>query len=317
MQEIILDASQIEVFEHCPYKWYLGYKKHLTPVLTNPALSSGTFYHEVLKYYYSQPLQPSQTRSAAIGPSLAFAQDLIKATCVTEYLKELGVRSVDFPKVKKDPKFHYDRLKQYLISNMCEDDTSEVIACEQGFSSLLYEDGNRRYILEGMIDLISRERFTGLTITDHKTQSRYYDKYEVNHQAMNYLSFTGANYFRYNYIGLQDNEGPNTFRRDIYKPRPGMIEQWRRDVLRTFHEMYSFIQDTRHSTLHIIDLPNGREEAGFEITNETFPRRRASCDTKFGVCQFHKICEEPDGSKYIPAILTAYKEKDIKWKAWS
>lgn len=212
------------------------------------------------------------------------------------YLTSLGVKAIDAPAVRAAPKFHIDRLKAYLINNMAEDDISEIIAVEQGFSTLLYEDSDRRYILEGMIDLITIEPKTKLTVTDHKTQSRFYDKYGYNHQALNYLAFTGAEYFRYNYIGLQDKQGDNTFRRPIFKPRPGMLEQWKRDVKRTFDELARYV------------------EIGGAAA---FPRRRSACDTKFGVCQFHKICEEPDGSKWIPTILTAYHEKENKWRAWS
>lgn len=281
MLEIILDASQIEQFESCNYKWYLDQTRNLTSKQTNPALSTGTFYHEVLKRYYSSAVA-SPPCSAGIRKAVDYAVELATGPLASQW-----------PKVAKDPKFHLDRLKAYLINHMWEDDASKIIAVEKGFSYILFEDTERRFILEGMIDLVTIEPGTGLTVTDHKTQSRFYDKYAYNHQALNYLNFTGANYFRYNYIGLQDAINANTFRRPIFKPHPDMLEQWKKDVLKTFQRMEWCLR-----------------EAGFA-------RSRTSCDGKFGVCQFHKICETPDDSKWIPTILTAYKEKENKWRAWS
>ena len=316
MIEVLLDASQLEVVESCTYKWFLDQVCNLTTRRTNPALSTGSFYHEVLKYYYSAPLQP---RSANIGPAMRFAERLAVATVLTDDLVMHKVERVGWPSVNKDPKFHLDRLRSYFVTHMNEDDTSEVIAVEKGFSTLLYEDSTRRYILEGMIDMVSIERDTGLTITDHKTQSRFYDKYGVNHQALNYLSFTKANYFRYNYIGLQDKQNENTFRRPIYKPPSGVIEQWKKDVKLTFDSLTSVIWTA-------CDYLGVDPSKLFELTNEQrvalgtsgiFPRSRAACTTQFGICQFHKRCEVPDDSIYVPNVLTAYKEKELRWRAWS
>ena len=298
MIEVILDASQLEVFEACPRKWYLDHIRNLTTKRSNSALSTGSYYHEVLKHYYSGPLKP---RSDNIGPTIRFAERLAIATSLTPDLEAAGVRSVNWLDVRKDPKFYLDRLRSYLVTHMLEDDNSEVIAVEQGFSTLLYEDTERRYILEGMIDLVSMEKHTGLTVTDHKTQSRFYEKYPYNHQLLNYMSFTKANYFRYNFIGLQDKQNENTFRRVIFKPPEGVLEQWRNDVLRTFEQMEQYLRT----------LPSLHTES------EAFPRRRQACHSQFGTCQFHQICETPDNHIYLPNVMTRYKEKENKWRAWS
>lgn len=294
MREVILDASQIKEFETCPRKWYNDNVLNLTTVHPNEALSTGSWFHEVLKLYYSLTKEKPPA-SNHIKQAVDYAVHL--ATSPLEAIK--------WPRVRKDPKFHVDRLRAYLITHMCEDDTSEIVAVEKGFSTLLYEDIERRYILEGMIDMVSIERHLGLTVTDHKSQSRAYEKYWNNHQVFNYLSFTGASYFRYNYIGQQEKQNDQTFRRPIFKPHPGQLAQWRKDVLRTFDQMYDLLvreESMRHSQLEI-DI--------------NYPKRITSCQTKFGVCQFHKLCELPDNSEWRPVVLKAYKPKDIAWKAWS
>lgn len=296
MIEVILDASQIEVFEACPRKWFYDYVLNLTTKHPNPALSTGSYYHEILKYYYSNKLD--------LRGALLMAQELAN-----------GPENNKWPAVGAEPQFHYERLKNYLIKYRDEDETDEVIAVEQGFSTLLYEDNDRRYILEGMIDYIGIRKHMGLTIRDHKTQSRAYEKYEINHQVFNYMSFTGANYFEYNYVGLQDKITDATFRRLIYKPHPGMLEQWRSDVRRTFDQMFEY----KLKYLEVEDMYETKELAAYYQLElgEAFPRRRAACDGKFGICQFKHICQVPDNSQWVPLVMSKYKQKDNIWRAWN
>lgn len=296
MIEIILDASQIEQFEACPRKWYNDHVLNLTSVTTNTALSTGSYFHEVLKLYYGLGLENAPV-SKHIKKAVDYAVHLATSA-----------EAVRWPRVKADPKFHVDRLRAYLITHMCEDDSAEIVAVEKGFSTLLFEDSQRRYILEGMIDLIWIKKHMGLTVTDHKTQQRMYEKYFHNHQLFNYLAFTGANYFEYNFLGQQQTQNEDTFRRPIFKPHPGAIEQWKRDVLRTFEEMERYI---------IYENPKLGENADTQIfEREAFPKRLTQCQTKFGLCQFHKLCELPDDSSYREVVLKHYKQKE-PWKAWS
>lgn len=290
MIEIILDASQIEQFEACPRKWYNDHVLNLTSVTTNTALSTGSYFHEVLKLYYGLGLENAPV-SKHIKKAVDYAVHLATSA-----------EAARWPRVKADPKFHVDRLRAYLITHMCEDDSAEIVAVEKGFSTLLFENSQRRYILEGMIDLIWIKKHMGLTVTDHKTQQRMYEKYFHNHQLFNYLAFTGANYFEYNFLGQQQTQNEDTFRRPIFKPHPGATQQWKKDVLRTFQEMESYQSDNLHS---------------YETSVErTYPKRLTQCQTKFGLCQFHKLCELPDDSPYREVVLKHYKQKE-PWKAWS
>jgi PD-(D/E)XK nuclease superfamily protein len=288
--EVILDASQLEVIEKCPYNWYLSYIKHLETRRTNPALSTGSFFHECLKFYYGK----GQPLSNNIRETLLYAREL---AC--------GDARIRWPEVAKDPKFFLYRLKDCIYKWLEQDEAMEIIGVEKGFSTLLYENSRVRFILEGMIDLVSRKNIMGLTVTDHKTQSRYYEKYEYNHQIMNYMSFTGAEYFEYNYIGLQDTITKTTFFRPVFKPPEGMLAQWKQDVIHTFMGVADMLERANLET--------------FELLNPSayFPRRRSACDTKFGVCQFHKICQVPDDNPLQITTFSAYKEKDQQWKAWS
>jgi hypothetical protein len=192
----------------------------------------------------------------------------------------------------------------------------ETIAVEQGFSYLLYEDDNRRYILEGRIDLVDKCSPYGLNVMDHKTQSRKDDKYPFNHQVCNYLSYmeyckTPANYFVYNYIGLQDKLPPDGFRRVIYKPPEGMLDQWKKEVKRTFDKVHN-IRIAYNFQGEFSEIPPE------DVQEEWYQRRRSACDSsKYGLCQFHKLCGIPDDSKYSKAVMSHYKVKEEIWRAWT
>lgn len=296
--EVILDATQLNILESCPQKWYLDHYLNLTPAKTNSALSTGSYFHEVLKKYYELG-QSAPPVSNHIRAAVRLAEELAK-----------GPESIKWPRVRANPDFHIERLKQYLIKTMYEDDLSEIIAVEKGFSYLLYEDADRRYILEGMIDLISIEPRMGLTVTDHKTQQRFDTIYPYNHQCSNYLIATGAKYFRYNYIGQQETVGTNTFHRPIFCPPPGYLDQWKKDVLNTFRRAEEYLKELDELKLIV---PQMYDSEGASC----FPRNRAACDSKYGTCAFHRLCELPNNSKWKSTVLTAYKQKESKWKAWS
>lgn len=285
MIEVILDASQLELFESCPRKWYYSQVLNLTTISPYSPFDIGSYYHSVIAHYYTM-LKRTKSLSEALRSACDFAaQDTL--------LKKYHINDPD------ERIFHRRRLMDYINYYAHEDESLEIIAIESGFSYLLYEDENCRYILEGLIDLITINGPLGLIVMDHKTQSRKDDRWEFNHQVCNYLNFTKADYFVYNYIGLQQNLPKDGFRRVIYKPPEGMLEQWLKEVLRTFDEMYNYV--AAHG------IPELRE----------FPRRRAACDSsKYGLCQYHKLCSIPDNSRFQNAVLSAYKTKE-QWRAWS
>jgi hypothetical protein len=101
---------------------------------------------------------------------------------------------------------------------------------------------------------------------------------------------------------LQKEINKETFRRELYKPHPGMLEQWKTDIMRVFDEMNNYI------ITHAVEKPTYVEKA--------FPRRRTNCQTKFGVCQFHHICSVPDTSKFQNSVRQKYTQKEEKWQAW-
>lgn len=292
----MLDASQLEVFEPCPRKWEYGYPKNLIPKRSHRAFDTGSYYHAVLDCFYGLPIRPE-------NPITDFVERL-RFTCDFSAKDEL-LRKYNITD-SEEQIFHRKRLVEYFYFWNAEDELMTSIAVEQGFSWLLYEDEKRRYILEGKIDLVNECKPYGLNVMDHKTQSRKDDRWEFNHQVCNYLSYmeqmgTPADYFVYNYIGLQDKLPKDGFRRMVYQPHPGMLKQWKSEVLRTFDEMYNYLEYKEMNP-------------DYELR-----RRRSACDSsKYGLCTYHKLCSVPDDRPDLKlVVLSHYKEKDEKWRAWT
>lgn len=284
MIELILDASQLTAFESCERSWYYSYHQHLTSKFRNKSLNLGSWYHDVLAYYYEQ--LPTLPILNSIPATLEYMQS---PALLTKY----GI--VDSATLK----FHLKRMRDYLHHYMFTDEKIKVIAVEKGFSYLLYEDTDYRFILEGKIDLVAHIPTYGLTVWDHKTQSRKENRYPFNHQVMNYFNYVRPAYFIYNYIGLQENLSPGHLRREFWAPTSEQLEVWLSDVLGTFERVATRLQRT--------DL----------LAEDKFRRSRTACVPKYGKCEFYKICNVPDDNKWVPTILTAYKQKEQKWAAWS
>src|SRR5690349_10856592 len=139
MIEIIMDASQLELFQLCPRKWYYANVLNLQPRFrTKSALSIGSYYHEVLAHFYnSLKAKVDFTESLRRAADFAAQPTLLSQWHILDPAEQI---------------FHRKRLIDYFYKWNCEDSGMEVIAVEQGFSRLLYEDAKRRYILEGKID---------------------------------------------------------------------------------------------------------------------------------------------------------------------
>lgn len=298
MIEIIMDASQLEAFEACPRKWYYSYVLNLIPNRASKAFDVGSYFHEILAFYYSLPIQtaPITDIDERIRASVEFSAS-------GDLLRKFRIKDIELQK------FYRQRLVDYFYKYADEDAATTSIAVEQGFSQLLYEDNIRRYILEGKIDFVGKNNIYGLFVRDHKTQSRKDDRWEFNHQVCNYMLASGANYFEYNYLGLQDKLPPEGMRRIPYKPHPGMLDQWKLEVMKTFREM----EDYKNC---FVELTKDFERANTEY-EINYPRRRSACDSsKYGLCSMHKLCSIPDNSQWVPAVMSGYKSKKERWQAW-
>lgn len=164
------------------------------------------------------------------------------------------------------------------------------IGIETGFSKVIHEDDENLFIYEGRPDMIVLQTKENLlTIGDNKTQSQKYHIYPHNNQVYGYLWGIGARYFFYNYLHLiKDPE----VRREAFTFNDGQIEAWKTDTIKWMFKMKEAIQE------------------------DDFPLCRYSCQDKYGLCEYVKICEFPKPEMKQWIIRSEFK-KVPRHESWT
>ncbi len=168
------------------------------------------------------------------------------------------------------------------------------VASETGFSVQIHEDDDLIIIYEGKPDLTFRyhDSFQVLPM-DHKTESARNELHGFSNQFLGYGYALKAPKLIVNYVGFQAKKAPSEkFLRSTHFYPPAALEDWRYNVVWNVKQLVEF------------------KESGY------YPKRRASCETKYGRCSFTRLCDTS-----IPWIQDIRREnffrpRDIKWSAW-
>jgi hypothetical protein len=279
MIDITLDSSQIKTYLSCPRKWELAHKEHLVlSGASREALNKGTIMHKMLEFFYL-------AKKDGLSPLDAGEEAVIK------FIASKEAELVD----SKTSEFLIQRFRMYVITYQNND--FEPLGVEIGFSHIFYEDEFKRYILEGKIDLLAREK-DEIPFIDHKTQGRFMNLYPLTPQFLTYAMVSKAKRALYNIIGLQKEINVNTFRRVPVLFEEHHIHTWKWQVMKIFDTIY---QTTNHNFY------------------TGFPQNFGECGGAFGSnpCQFTGLCElNPDNVELINN-LKAFKYEKVEWRPWN
>lgn len=186
--------------------------------------------------------------------------------------------------------FLMKRFVEYFSHWKIEDSRYKLISAEDGFSKVIFENDHVLFVYEGRIDaLYYNTRENCYVWRDYKTSSGR-SIYTHNNQFLGYTWALGDRTSRgeIDYIGKQATKTERTFQREIVKFHESQIERWVERTKRTF----------------------------FQILNDIeFHENQSACDTKFGVCIFHKLCER-DPAIHPQMIQISYKVREKQWSAW-
>jgi hypothetical protein len=156
-----------------------------------------------------------------------------------------------------------------------EDETLEILAVEQAFAYVLYEDDVVRIIITGKIDLLvnkpglgSGSDYKSLPI-DHKTFRRDFPVLRLSNQFMNYCFATKSNFLLVNRIGLQKTLTPEQrFKRIPLSYDPIMLEEWKQNVVNIILQQYLAC-----------------------VTEDAWPMNLTSCLKFNRLCEYYDICD--------------------------
>lgn len=295
---LALDASQISEYLTCPLKWYYDYYLRLSlPEIESKrtAPDKGTLVHLLLDWYYTAKQDGADNNDAAIVASKKFI--------LQEETSRLFKKGV----INKDGKLEMTakELETFLVERFFayalrwpNDFNVPKGGIELGFSKLLYENDQVKFIVEGRIDLMDKMNNGLMAVVDHKTQERAVNLYGHKIQFKTYAWAANVNYAWVNYFRLQKKyEEGNTFRRELIYFTPAELQDWAIRMEAVFWEIYNMLQDAPRL---------------FEMN-----RNDAACGGAYdsNPCQFTPLCEEYNWEMKERKKTSRYITKEA-WTPW-
>jgi hypothetical protein len=266
---IILDASKIDLFETCParYNFRHNHNKTLPLIHKAKALDIGSLAHEGLAVYYKM-----------LGEGVSYSQRLEAA------LMKVRELSSDPEQSNSEPE-EVSHLLTVIEENLdywrAEDENClEVLAVEQPFAYILFEDDSIRIIISGKIDLLVNYRGVGQSASyerlpiDHKTFSRDSMVLRKSNQFINYCGAVGSNYLVVNRIGLHSGAVKN----------PKSIQE--RFVRLPLSYDPTYIADWKSNLTNMI-----LQEYLPAVAENKWVEKPTSCNKFNRLCEYYEICD--------------------------
>lgn len=224
---IMLDMSKFDLFQLCEMRYFYRHILKRSPPLSQKAsaLDTGGVVHEGMEVYF---------KLLAEG---VHYNDRMQAALMK--VRQVGT---DPELSNLDPdelRIVIDAVEQSCDFWRHEDEHLEILAVEQPFAYVLYEDDFVRIISSGKIDLLVNKRqlggsaaYSNLPI-DHKTFKRDFPVHRLTNQFQNYAKACDSNFLVVNRIGLQKTLKPEEkFKRLPLSYDPLILEQWKNNVVR-------------------------------------------------------------------------------------
>jgi hypothetical protein len=160
-----------------------------------------------------------------------------------------------------------------------ENERFEVLAVEEFFQKLLYEDDNYIVYYTGITDLVVGIQDLVMPY-DHKTFSSYFKPHGLENQFQGYAWALGVSTICVNRIGLNAKLG--TFERILFSYSPEQLEEWKTNVVLTIQD--ALVQ----------------QESGF------YRKNYEACGN-YGGCRYKRLCTaDPNHRDYL--IRNEYEE---------
>jgi len=248
---IICDASGLDDFKTCEsLHKYKNIERLQMGELSDPILC-GTYGHKLQEIYY-KTLKAGNSVQEAVSNALNF-----------KLPADFGLEPEWVEKVRN--RFILYVKNFYFSGNDFLPLTQDHV--EIGFSTILYEDCEHLFVLEGKIDVIAV--FAGLTVVvDFKWQTRKRELYKKSIQFRTYAMVANLATLVISYIRLADKVDDKTFQRVAVNFTPYEHRWWKEELIKIFQRMLAAKE------------------------SDEYDRNWASCRGKFDhECPYTRICE--------------------------
>lgn len=298
---LILDSTQLSLFDECPYKWSLEYIENLErDTAYKEAMMMGSYGHKLLEIYYKNCSNQVKGREQAMDYRVPTDSNIgilpdYKAIIIEPGIVDIGVKQlIPFQLAEDKQQLVRERFDNYWTQQIAQNSDFVPTSPEHvevGFSEKIFESHDRLYILEGKIDGIGS--ISGLPcIIDHKFQLRMRSIYQKTIQFRNYALAASKNTLVINYIRLTKKFDNTTLAREITSFQPGEHFIWKQRLIRMFDSVAN------------------------SIKSDSFEHRWGSCQGKYGYqCDFTPICEEWSADLIQIKKQSMFHQKEV-WKPW-
>lgn len=298
---LILDSQQLTAFQKCPRRYFWDFVASLEGKYKGAALVKGGCVSDALEAYYNAKIEKKSFEEAlasAIGVISSYDFSLLR------FSNERDDNEVDL-------RFHLLR-KFAEYANFYKAEPIIPVAVEQGgaFSRILYEDSHHLFIYEGKPDWIGKPDWKTKTLhwMDHKSTMVFGNQlHGFTNQFLGYSWALGCRQGVINHFGLMKTASPEkSFYRQLVEHSAADVADWKDSAIRTYFDIIKAHE--------IWDMETAR---GLSVPTEfSFEKRRASCETKYGLCLFSKLCDTQSLYKIDQLKRQDYKVKETVWRAW-
>lgn len=308
---IYYDNTRLTDFKECERKYYFRHIRHLVPEGIAPALVFGLSWHEAMDTIWDQAKHDISDDELIKEGMATFVRewklwgypDFNETTEEWESLLKFRTLDTALEMLYNYVQRYRSRLREY-----------DLLAIEQPFAVPISEENERPVFYVGRLDKVYRWR-SDLWIGEHKTSSLYkrdgyfrtefVEGFDPNSQVDGYIH-SGHMYFpdeKFTGVmidaALVHGSVHDGFKLIPIEKKPQMLESW-------LGETIYFIDAVEQQKAILAE----DRATGGSLDMAAFPRRTTSCVTKFGLCQYHKIC------KYHPNPETAETFEGFHSEKW-
>lgn len=260
---ISVDSQVLSAIQACNQYAAYSHIHHIAPESENKfSLEMGLIVHKMLQYHYENKY--SENLSVRIPKAVAEGE---------QYM--LAHTSITSTKV-------FTELTQAYVgyAHKYEIESFNILAVEERFSRILYQDSEVVIIYNGIIDLLTEGSQVGIVPYDHKTFGSYFKPHGMENQFQGYCWGVSNRTLVVNRIGVGSKLG--TYERITLSYPQSVLEEWRINAAESILDHYQ------------------------QALDKKFRKNFTSCGM-YGKCKFKELClSSPIGREVL--IRSDYKE---------